>query len=587
MFGKYGSYTDRLAAENRELKQKIATYESETAIAEMKASCDKRIRGAEGREKRSHDGWMKALEANKELKERNAALWREKESYRCRNNTLQIKNERLERFEGNRLERIEKLEEEKDSLRAERDKLQAEGIEKDKQIIALKEEICRMQAIIDHDGTTNGIPTSQTPPGKKKVIPNTREKTGRRRGGQPGHTKKTLVAFRDEEVTKTEEHMPETCPECGGELEKLEEAVVKDEADYEVRIIRKRHRFPQCRCKECGTITRAKIPERLKEKNQYGPGIQSIALALVDIGFVSVNRAQEIIAGLLNNGLTPSVGFIGKIQKKAARLLSEFCEEVKKTCLTQRVLYWDDTVIFMNTARACFRFYGNEKVAYYRAHTSKDAKGIEEDGILSALTEKTYLMHDHVKYNYRKEFLFRNIECIQHMERELEKVFRASNHPWAQEMKTLIQEMLHKRKKYLKEKIESFTSEETNQFEERLENLLIKAHREYESETNRYFSADEMNAIRKLEEYRQNYFAWVYDFTLPTTNNISESGLRMTKTKQKVSGQFLKEETAAEFAAVRTYTETCRKNGVNEYEALKRLMQENPYTVKEILTGMT
>lgn len=130
MFGKYGSYTDRLAAENRELKQKIATYESETAIAEMKASCDKRIRGAEEREKRSHDGWMKALEANKELKERNAALWREKESYRCRNNTLQIKNERLERFEGNRLERIEKLEEEKDSLRAERDKLQAEGIEK-------------------------------------------------------------------------------------------------------------------------------------------------------------------------------------------------------------------------------------------------------------------------------------------------------------------------------------------------------------------------------------------------------------------------------------------------------------------------
>ena len=86
-------------------------------------------------------------------------------------------------------------------------------------------------------------------------------------------------------------------------------------------------------------------------------------------------------------------------------------------------------------------------------------------------------------------------------------MFRASNHPWAQEMKTLIQEMLHKRKKYLKEKIESFTSEETNQFEERLENLLIN--------------------IRKLEEYRQNYFAWVYDFTLPTTNNISESGLRI------------------------------------------------------------
>ena len=575
----FGSYTEKLARENGELRQRIAVYESEAVIAEMKAKCDKRINGANEREKRNYEGWMNALKANKELKERNGALWREKEALRCRNKTLEIRNERLNRMEGQRLDRIEELEEELDSLRTEK-------AEKEKQIKALKEELCRMKAIIDHDGTTNGIPTSQTPRGKNKVIPNTREKSGRKRGGQPGHEKKELAAFENEEVTTTEDHAPEVCPKCGGELERLEEGTVeKDEADYEVRIIRKRHRFPKCRCKECGKITRAKIPEQLKEKNQYGPGIQSLTLALVDLGFVSVARAQEMLTGILGNGLTPSMGFVGKVQKKAARFLKEFREEVKKVCLTQRVLYWDDTVIFMNTARACFRFYGNEKVAYYTAHAAKDAKGIEEDGILSALTEKTYLMHDHVKYNYRKEFLFRNIECIQHMERELERVFRVSNHSWAHEMKTLIQEMIHKRKEYQKEKIESFTTEETNRFEEQLENLLIKARREYQSEKNRYFSTDELNTIKKLEEYRQNYFAWVYDFTLPTTNNISESGLRMTKTKQKVSGQFLKEKTAAEFAAVRTYTETCRKNGVNEFEALKRLMQGNPYTVKEILAG--
>ena len=57
----------------------------------------------------------------------------------------------------------------------------------------------------------------------------------------------------------------------------------------------------------------------------------------------------------------------------------------------------------------------------------------------------------------------------------------------------------------------------------------------------------------------------------------------MTKTKQKVSGQFLKEETAKEFAAVRTYTEACRKNGINEYEALERLMAGNPYSMQEVL----
>ena len=574
-----GRYTDKLLEENQRMKIKIATYESDEAISRMKDLCDRRVKAAADREKRNYDSWMKALEANKDLKKRNTKLWQEKEKYFGELKGLRKRNEKLENLCAHRKQVIMALEEERDNLK--------EGnAEQAKQIEALIEEVCRLKAQIDHDGTTNGIPTSQTPIGKKKVIPNTREKTGRKKGGQPGHEKRTMKAFGEEEITEVEEHTVDVCPFCGGELEEAGEPVTKDEADYEVKIIKRRHRYHKYHCTKCGKEVRAKIPKRLKEQNQYGPALQAMALSLVDLGFVSIKRAQEIVAGILHKKLIPSAGYIGKVQKKASALLGDFLKEVKEFCLKQRVLYWDDTVIFMNTARACFRFYGNEKVSYYRAHAAKDAKGIEEDGILANLTENTYLMHDHVKYNYRKEFLFKNIECIQHMERELERVFRASGHKWAEKMKKLIQEMIHRRKEYLKEGIESFSSEETTCFEEKLENLLIQAHREHKAENNRYFSVDEMNAIKKLEEYKENYFAWVYDFTLPTTNNISESGLRMIKTKQKVSGQFLNEETGEDFAAVRTYTETCRKNEVNEYEALERLMAGNPYTLTEILTGI-
>ena len=571
-----GRYTDKLLEENRQLKKKIAIYESDTALAQMKALCDRRIQGALDREKRNYDNWMKALEVNKDLKKKNTSLGQEKGKYLSELKGLKRRNTILEENNEHRLSVLRKVQEERDQLKEETN-------EKDKQIAALKEEICRLKAQIDHDGTTNGIPTSQTPIGKKKVIPNTRQKSGRKKGGQPGHEKKSMEAFREEEITETIDHTLNSCPLCGGDLEKLDEADTKDEADYEVRIIKKRHRFWKYLCKKCGKIVRVPIPKRLKEQNQYGPALQAMALALVDLGFVSVGRAQEIVTGILHRKLSPSEGYVGKVQKKASRLLQGFLKEAREFCLTQRILYWDDTVIFMNTVRACFRFYGNEKVAYYTAHAAKDAKGIEADGILANLTEKTYLMHDHVKYNYRKEFLFKNIECIQHMERELERVFRASGHKWAEEMKKLIQEMIHKRKGYQKEGIDSFTTAETNAFEEKLENLLLRGHREQEADQSRYYSTDEMNAIKKLEEYRWNYFAWVYDFTLPATNNTAESGLRMTKTKQKVSGQFLKEETAKEFAAVRTYTETCRKNGINEYEALERLMAGNPYTMQEIL----
>ena len=38
------------------------------------------------------------------------------------------------------------------------------------------------------------------------------------------------------------------------------------------------------------------------------------------------------------------------------------------------------------------------------------------------------------------------------------------------------------------------------------------------------------------------------------------------------------------YAIIKTYTETCRRNGINEFEALKRLCEGNPYTVDEVLS---
>ena len=87
-----------------------------------------------------------------------------------------------------------------------------------------------------------------------------------------------------------------------------------------------------------------------------------------------------------------------------------------------------------------------------------------------------------------------------------------------------------------------------------------------------------------FEEFRDNYFAWMKDFSLPATNNLSERGLRGVKSHEKISGQFESVGAARYHAAIKTYTETCRKNGINEFEALKRLCAGSPYTVQEIFS---
>lgn len=48
-------------------------------------------------------------------------------------------------------------------------------------------EIARLKALLNIDGTNAGIPTSQTPINKKKIIPNSRTKSNKKIGGQNGH----------------------------------------------------------------------------------------------------------------------------------------------------------------------------------------------------------------------------------------------------------------------------------------------------------------------------------------------------------------------------------------------------------------
>ncbi|MFI3256808.1 MAG: transposase [Spirochaetales bacterium] len=77
---------------------------------------------------------------------------------------------------------------------------------------------------------------------------------------------------------------------------------------------------------------------------------------------------------------------------------------------------------------------------------------------------------------------------------------------------------------------------------------------------------------------------WVTNFDLPFTNNVSERSLRGVKTKMKVSGQFGSIEFARYYATIKSYIETCYRNGINEHSALVRLCQGNPYSVNEIFS---
>ena len=468
---------------------------------------------------------------------------------------------------------------------------QEESEKKDAIIEELKGRLAHAEALLNRDGTNSGTPTSQTPHNKNKRVPNSRPETERAKGGQEGHELHTLEAPTEGEINDNVHYSlgnEAECPTCGSnDLIYSGEYEDHYEYDVEVKVIKRLHRYYLYQCLFCGeTVKSAKGPD-FRSQCQYGPGVQALALSLMNTANASMNKVALFLKGISGDELSPSEGFIAKLQPRAAKGLVQFCADLRLKLIALRLLYWDDTVIFINTKRACFRFYGDERIAYYTAHMQKGLKGLLEDNVLPMLTGDTKVMHDHNTVNYNPIFHFQNLECDQHLERDDQKNADDTGHSWSLELNEHIAQTIHDRKQEEAAGKICFEKEYVNAFNSRLDAILQHGWQEYEADKEKlkkYGAPFESALLRRIEEYRHNYFAWIEDFSLPTTNNLSERALRSIKSKLKIAGQFESEEYARHFAMIRTYIETCRRNGVNEIDALRRLCEGNPYTVEELFS---
>lgn len=103
-----------------------------------------------------------------------------------------------------------------------------------------------------------------------------------------------MSAFDEDEITDTEDHKIVKCPKCGTKMDDTENTVYKDEFEFKVIVKKIRHRFIETKCPKCGYTTRMEISKNLKEENQYGYGVQALALTLMSEGYVSILEACQI-----------------------------------------------------------------------------------------------------------------------------------------------------------------------------------------------------------------------------------------------------------------------------------------------------
>lgn len=493
-----------------------------------------------------------------------------------KNEQLRKENKHLKMENLSLTNRINYLEEHQDEIIEKKVKVQVDKVTGafENKIITLEKQIDGLRSVLNNDSTNSGIPTSKTPINKDKRIPNSREKSDKKKGGQLNHTKHKLERFLDEEITDYVDHKVERCSNCGEKMNINGKAVIKDECEFKVVVKKIRHRFYETICPSCGQREKVLIPNNLKEDNQYGKGLQSLALTLVNEGYVSMKRSREIISGLTNDEISPSEGYIAKLQKRLSDNLKEYINELKKEIIKLKVVHWDDTVIAIDTQRSCLRFYGDEKLALYAAHLKKDKEGLDEDKVLTCLGTDTVVVHDHNKVNYNEEYEFMNAECCVHLLRDLKKVVDNLEHEWPKLMIDMLLRENHKRNNgdYIDAEYISIVYDQ----------YVAMGYLENLEDSEKYYGDTEKTLLKRLQEYKDNYLMWTLNSEIPFSNNVSERSLRNSKTKMKVSGQFANIQSAQYFANIKSYIETGHRHGYNTVYLIERALDANPVTIEEM-----
>ena len=412
--------------------------------------------------------------------------------------------------------------------------------------------------------------------------------SGKPVGGQKGHKGHTLemVENPDHEIV----HRVIECEFCGQSLCNAEAANYERRQVFDLPSIKVEvfeHQAESKICPNCGCLNKAAFPKEVAYPVQYGTRLKSVAVYLNQYQLVPFDRLSETFIDLFNHRLSQST--LIDANRACYDILEPVEEAIKQQIIASPVICLDETGMRIEGKRKWCHVVSTENLTYFAANSHRGSEANEDMGILPVYSGTA--MHDGWSSYFK--FNCKHALCSSHHLRDLTFIHEEEKQNWA---KDLIDQLIsiktavdHRRP--IKFKLDLAEIED---FEERYDHIIERAKLENPppiasnsqgeiKKRGKKKKTKAQNLLERLQKYRREALAFMYDFKVPFDNNLAERDLRMMKVQQKISGTFRSWDGAKIFCRIRGYISTVKKNSISVINAIQEAFEGDPFIPERTL----
>ena len=206
-------------------------------------------------------------------------------------------------------------------------------------IASLTAEVAELKARLGQNSTNSSKPPSSDPPGTAGKAP--KVPSGRRPGGQPGHTKNERALLPVERVNKVVDLVPLRCGRCQSSLRGKDPEPRRHQVT-EVPPIQPHvteYRCHELTCEECGEATREALPP--EGTSHFGPRLNAIAALCGGEYRMSKRTTQQMLSDLL--GVDIALGSVSNIEQEVSESVATPVEEARACVREETFVNGDET----------------------------------------------------------------------------------------------------------------------------------------------------------------------------------------------------------------------------------------------------